>query len=643
MSSTHIFHTTKMDTKTNKASTTTTAKLNGPRTTIEGESLPPFIGHLWSMLNDQNKSIHWDTQGTGFIIQDIEHFEAYVLPKYYKHSNFSSFVRQLNMYKFKKVTDSKQHINHWRHDALRRGDVHCLAYITRRPTKQAVPEKYQSNRTVYDSDDEQSSMDSRVSTTSSSQSITAGVKEHHSSFASPSKKLKKSKSTPSRRVPTEGAQHSSEDDSTILNAMQIEDMDAIMNAGEHSSRESFSRTESFPHDDNRSSQELISPAFVQGDLEHVRQINKYQEARIQELEQERWNLQTQLNQVNLDSNVQHKLEQQMQCMTSLLSVMLAQVDPKYMSALKSYYPSAMQNTSSNSFSSSQSWPRLESASMMPSFGSPTPCLALMPPAETDPANSSNDRFLSSLVPSTPISSYAFPRNSLPSSSPSFPPSSVASDALQSSFSFKPFSDGVDASSSLWNSESAQPSPDTFEWPVQNSSLGRQDSLPPSFATSYLNGSPTAAPSFYKMDFPESTPSTSNLSSMLVSTPRVSEMTEDTVFSWNAPRSFLKRELSNSSLSAYDDETAQPPSPPSSSPPFQRRKLTHASTLPYAASSLSAVDINPDCQPHDVMNSLSAAQPQNNLETFLAASILLEQVIQNASYLVKRSNSVTAMT
>lgn len=74
---------------------------SGPKTR------PAFVLKLWNMVNDPtNESyIQWIPDGQSFQVLNREQFEKVVLPKYFKHSNFSSFVRQLNMYGWHKVQD----------------------------------------------------------------------------------------------------------------------------------------------------------------------------------------------------------------------------------------------------------------------------------------------------------------------------------------------------------------------------------------------------------------------------------------------------------------------------------------------------------------------------------------------------------
>lgn len=66
--------------------------------------VPGFILKLWKMINDPecDDLISWSDNGQSFIIMDPPKFSQ-ELSKYFKHNNLSSFIRQLNMYGFRKV------------------------------------------------------------------------------------------------------------------------------------------------------------------------------------------------------------------------------------------------------------------------------------------------------------------------------------------------------------------------------------------------------------------------------------------------------------------------------------------------------------------------------------------------------------
>lgn len=68
--------------------------------------LTPFIYKLFCLVSDDatNDLCHWSMNGDSFVVPDPTAFAARVLPQYFKHNQFASFVRQLNKYRFHKLT-----------------------------------------------------------------------------------------------------------------------------------------------------------------------------------------------------------------------------------------------------------------------------------------------------------------------------------------------------------------------------------------------------------------------------------------------------------------------------------------------------------------------------------------------------------
>lgn len=78
--------------------------------------VPSFLSKLYQILEvyflckNKDRSIQeivqWNESGKSFVIKDLPEFIDKVIPTYFKHNNFSSFVRQLNMYDFHKTRNS---------------------------------------------------------------------------------------------------------------------------------------------------------------------------------------------------------------------------------------------------------------------------------------------------------------------------------------------------------------------------------------------------------------------------------------------------------------------------------------------------------------------------------------------------------
>ena len=64
-----------------------------------------FIYKLYDILRTPKyeKIIHWGQDGKTIVVSSINKLSKKILPSFYNHHNYSSFVRQLNMYNFHKI------------------------------------------------------------------------------------------------------------------------------------------------------------------------------------------------------------------------------------------------------------------------------------------------------------------------------------------------------------------------------------------------------------------------------------------------------------------------------------------------------------------------------------------------------------
>lgn len=67
---------------------------------LQGASPPPFLAKICDLVDNPNTNrvVSWSKGNNSFVIWDPDVFAIQLLPKYFKHSNLSSFIRQLNTY-----------------------------------------------------------------------------------------------------------------------------------------------------------------------------------------------------------------------------------------------------------------------------------------------------------------------------------------------------------------------------------------------------------------------------------------------------------------------------------------------------------------------------------------------------------------
>eukprot|EP00752_Nemacystus_decipiens_P016202 g14489.t1 len=119
-----------------------------PRRRKEVKDEPIFLRKTYEMINScEDVHAAWTAAGDTFVIKDPDTFANEVIPRFFKHNKFSSFVRQLNFYGFRKVKSNitvEGHDNKWwefKHDLFLRDKPNLLSEIRRATHYGVAPEK----------------------------------------------------------------------------------------------------------------------------------------------------------------------------------------------------------------------------------------------------------------------------------------------------------------------------------------------------------------------------------------------------------------------------------------------------------------------------------------------------------------------
>lgn len=90
-------------------------------------SVPRFVAMLWKIVTCE-PCCEWIDRGTMFGITNERQF-INILSKYFKHSNFSSFRRQLSLYGFRQLKAGKMI---WGHQNFNRDNIMLLSKLKRK-------------------------------------------------------------------------------------------------------------------------------------------------------------------------------------------------------------------------------------------------------------------------------------------------------------------------------------------------------------------------------------------------------------------------------------------------------------------------------------------------------------------------------
>ncbi|KAJ8608090.1 hypothetical protein CTAYLR_009634 [Chrysophaeum taylorii] len=105
------------------------------RCLVAVDEVPGFVRTVYTLLNVCDPEIiSWSDDGTKIVIKSSDRFAREICPKFFRHRNFNSFTRLLNMYQFHKVPSSRRESKDvcFEHPHFQRGREDLLPLVQRK-------------------------------------------------------------------------------------------------------------------------------------------------------------------------------------------------------------------------------------------------------------------------------------------------------------------------------------------------------------------------------------------------------------------------------------------------------------------------------------------------------------------------------
>lgn len=104
---------------------------------MKSQSLIKFPEKLWNLVeNKSNDCIKWSSAGDSVLINYSKFEKKYLnnQQRLFKTTKIVSFIRQLNLYGFKKIKQSVSY-HEYKHQNFKKGCYHLLKKVTRKYSK----------------------------------------------------------------------------------------------------------------------------------------------------------------------------------------------------------------------------------------------------------------------------------------------------------------------------------------------------------------------------------------------------------------------------------------------------------------------------------------------------------------------------